>query len=616
MINGRLITLLNDSKKYAYYEVFSQWFILISRIIMTFLVSYLIDSYINNSLTKTKIILGINFTFFSLIAYYYLNKLYVRSATKASLDVKRILRKKIYSKLIKLGISYSKDFATSNLVQLTVEGVEQLETFFGQYYPQLIYSLFSTITSFMAVSIISFTAVISLFLSIPLIPISLVIVQKIGIKILGKYWKSYTDLGETFLENLQGLTTLKIYQYDEQKSLEMDEQAEKFRKETMKLLVMQLNSISIMDIMSLGGGAVGMLVALYKFKNGIISFGGTFAIIMFSADFFLPLRRLGSFFHVAMNGVTASKNIFKFLDLKEEENKTEEISRNESFDIILKNVFFCFEEENVLKNIDFTIKSNEFIAFVGESGCGKTTLARILSGNLNNYSGNISIQGKELKKINENYISKNIIVISSDSYIFKGTVRENLLMAKEDATNEEMRNFLKLVKLDDIFEKDGLDSFIEEDGLNLSGGQKQKLALARGLLMDAPFYIFDEATSNIDKESEADIIEIIKSLVGKKTIILISHRLGNVLDCDKIYLLHKGEIKESGTHEELLMLKNEYYKLYNTQKELENYSLNHKKEKKINIIENIEKEEIFLDDEKSPSSENEEEDLKEESQLI
>ena len=455
-----------------------------------------------------------------------------------------------------------------------------------------------------------------MFLCIPLIPISIVIVQKIAKKILGKYWKSYTDLGETFLENLQGLTTLKIYQYDEQKSLEMDEQAEKFRRETMKLLVMQLNSISVMDIMSLGGGAVGMLVALYKYKNGIISFGGTFAIIMFSADFFLPLRRLGSFFHVAMNGVTASKNIFKFLDLKEEENKTEEISRNESFDIILKNVFFCFEEENVLKNIDFTIKSNEFIAFVGESGCGKTTLARILSGNLNNYSGNISIQGKELKKINENYISKNIIVISSDSYIFKGTVRENLLMAKEDATNEEMRNFLKLVKLDDIFEKDGLDSFIEEDGLNLSGGQKQKLALARGLLMDAPFYIFDEATSNIDKESEADIIEIIKSLVGKKTIILISHRLGNVLNCDKIYILHKGEIKESGTHEELLMLKNEYYKLYNMQKDLENYSLNHKKEKKVNIIENIVKEEIFLEDEKNPISENEEKGLKGESQLI
>jgi ATP-binding cassette subfamily B protein len=314
MINGRLITLLSDAKKYVYYEVFSQWFILILRILMTFLVSYLIDSYINSSLTKAKIILSINFTFFSLIAYYYLNKLYVRSATKASLDVKRILRKKIYSKLIKLGIIYNKDFAASNLVQLTVEGVEQLETFFGQYYPQLIYSLFSTITSFMAVSIISFTAGISLFLCIPLIPISIVIVQKIAIKILGKYWKSYTDLGETFLENLQGLTTLKIYQYDEQKSLEMDEQAEKFRKETMKLLVMQLNSISIMDIMSLGGGAVGMLVALYKYKNGIISFGGTFAIIMFSADFFSPLRRLGSFFHVAMNGVTASKNIFKFLD--------------------------------------------------------------------------------------------------------------------------------------------------------------------------------------------------------------------------------------------------------------------------------------------------------------
>ena len=610
MINARLIKLLSNAKKYVYYQVLSQWLILILRILITFFASYLVDSYIDNTLTSLKIFSGINITFFSLVISYYLHKFYVRATTKASLNVKKILRKKIYSKLIKLGIYYNKDFATSNLVQLTVEGVEQLEVCFGQYYSQLIYCLFSTITSFIAVSIISFSAGLSLLVCIPLIPISLIIVQSIALKILGKYWKSYTDLGETFLENLQGLTTLKIYQYDEQKSLEMDAQAEKFRKETMKVLVMQLNSISVMDIMSNGGAAVGMLAALSKYKQSLISFGGALAIIMFSAEFFLPLRRLGSFFHVAMNGITASKNIFKFLDLKEEQNKIEEISKDESFDIILKNVFYSFQtEKNVLKNINISINSNEFIAFVGESGCGKTTLARILSGNLNDYSGNINIQGKELKEINEKSISKNIIVISSDSYIFKGTIKQNLLMAKENATIEEMINILKLVKLNDIIEKNGLDSFIEEDGQNLSGGQKQKLALARGLLMDAPFYIFDEATSNIDKESEADIINLIKSIAGKKTIILISHRLGNVVDCDKIYLMHEGEIKESGTHEELLMLKNEYYKLYNTQKELENYSLNHKREKKVNEIENI-KEELVLLEEKIPKFENENKILK------
>ena len=326
-------------------------------------------------------------------------------------------------------------------------------------------------------------------------------------------------------------------------------------------------------------------------------------IILISAEFFLPLRRLGSYFHVAMTGITASANIFKFLDLEEEPNKIITINNNEPINILFKNANFYYKKEkNILKDLNFSIKCNEFIAFVGESGCGKSTLAKIISGNLNHYQGNIIMQEKELKNIREDSISKNIIVISSDSYVFKGTLRENFLMAKENATDEEMINILKKVKLDEIFEKNGLDTKLEEEGHNLSGGQRQKLCLARGLLVDAPFYIFDEATSNIDKESEADIMKVIKSLISKKTIILISHRLENVVECDKIYLLHEGEIKESGNHQELLNLKKEYYKLYNTQKELENYSSNHKKDKKINVIENgikMNNDELNLEEEKS-----------------
>ena len=614
MINARLINLLSDAKKYIYYQVLSQWGILILRILMTYFASYLVDSYINGSLTKFKINFGFFFSLFSLIIIYILGKLYVKATTKASLDVKSILRKKIYSKLLKLGISYNENLATSNLVQLSVEGVDQLEVCFGQYYSQMIYSLISTITSFLAVSIISLSAGLSLLICVPLIPISIIIIQKIAKRILGKYWKSYTNLGETFLENLQGLTTLKIYQHDEQKSLEMDNQSEKFRVDTMKVLVMQLNSITVMDIMSNGGGALGMLVALYKYKNNIITLGGTMFIILLSAEFFLPLRRLGSFFHVAMNGITASEKIFKFLDLEEEQNKSKIIDYKKPFNVLLKNMSFSFNnQKTILNNLNLSIKCNDFIAFVGESGCGKSTLARILSGNLNKYTGNITIQDKELKEINEESISKSIVVISSDSYIFKGTIKENLLMAKENATNEEMINILKLLQFNEIFEKDGIETILEEEGQNLSGGQRQKLALARGLLMDAPFYIFDEATSNIDKESEADIIKAIKSLVGKKTIVLISHRLGNVIDCDQIYLLHDGEVKECGTHQELLNLKSEYFKLYNTQKELENYSLNHKKEKKINNYDNIadlDSEEMILEEPKSPRSENEKKILK------
>ena len=596
MINPRLLNLLKDAKKYVYYQVLSLWFMLLLRIFMTYTISYLGNSYTKGTLSKKNIISGFIFSLFSLISSFILDKLYIRITAKVSLSVKSILRKKIYSKLLRLGLSYNENFATSNLVQLSVEGVDQLEVCFGQYLSQLFYSLLASITSFISIYIISPAASISLLLCIPLIPFTIVIAQIIAVTVLGKYWKSYADLGETFLENLQGLTTLKIFQYDEQKSIEMDNQAEKFRLETMKVLVMQLNSLSIMDIMTYGGGAVGMLMGLYKYKNGIISFGGAMTVVMLSAEFFLPLRRLGSYFHVAMNGITASKKIFEFLDLKEQPSKILKLESNEPFNIILKNVFFYYKKDkNILKNLNFSIKSKEFIAFVGESGCGKSTLARILSGNLTNYSGNINIQEKELKNINEESISKNIVVISSDSYIFKGTIKDNLLMAKENATNEEMINIIKEVKLTEIFEKNGLDTIIEEEGSNLSGGQKQKLALARGLLVDAPFYIFDEATSNIDKESEADIMKVIKSLVGKKNIMLISHRLGNVVDCDKIYLLHDGEIKESGTHNELYQLRNEYYKLYNTQQELEKYSSNHKKDKKINIynIPNINKEESF-----------------------
>ena len=570
MINPRLLNLLKDAKKYVYYQVLSLWFMLLLRIFMTYTISYLGNSYTKGTLSKKNIISGFIFSLFSLISSFILDKLYIRITAKVSLSVKSILRKKIYSKLLRLGLSYNENFATSNLVQLSVEGVDQLEVCFGQYLSQLFYSLLASITSFISIYIISPAASISLLLCIPLIPFTIVIAQIIAVTVLGKYWKSYADLGETFLENLQGLTTLKIFQYDEQKSIEMDNQAEKFRLETMKVLVMQLNSLSIMDIMTYGGGAVGMLMGLYKYKNGIISFGGAMTVVMLSAEFFLPLRRLGSYFHVAMNGITASKKIFEFLDLKEQPSKILKLESNEPFNIILKNVFFYYKKDkNILKNLNFSIKSKEFIAFVGESGCGKSTLARILSGNLTNYSGNINIQEKELKNINEESISKNIVVISSDSYIFKGTIKDNLLMAKENATNEEMINIIKEVKLTEIFEKNGLDTIIEEEGSNLSGGQKQKLALARGLLVDAPFYIFDEATSNIDKESEADIMKVIKSLVGKKNIMLISHRLGNVVDCDKIYLLHDGEIKESGTHNELYQVRNEYYKLYNTQQELE-----------------------------------------------
>ena len=603
MIDFRLLELLKDAKKYVYYQVISKWIILFLRILITYLISHLVNSYIQGTLTEQLITYSIIITLIFFYIIYIFEKINVQSTTKASLNVKKILRKKIYNKLIKLGISYNENFATSNLVQLSVEGVEQLEVCFGLYISQVFYCLIATMTSFIAIYRICPKAAWVLLICVPLIPISIMIVQIIAATILGKYWKSYTDLGEAFLENLQGLTTLKIYQYDKQKSLEMEIQAEKFRKETMKVLVMQLNSIGLIDFMTYGGASLGMSMALSEYKINNINFGQAIVIILLSFEFFLPLSRLTSLFHVAMNGMTASKKIFKFLDLKEEKDKTLELNKENPIDIKIKNVNFSYKDDNyILKNINFEINTNDFIAFVGESGCGKTTLSKIFSGNLTKYNGNIIIQGKELKNIKEDSISENIVLISSDSYIFKGTIKDNLLMAKYNATDEEMINVLKKVKLNEILEKKGLDTILNEEGNNLSGGQKQKLALARALLFDAPFYIFDEATSNIDKESESDIMKVIKSLKGNKTIIFISHRLRNVVDCDKIYLLQKGEIKECGTHQELLDKKELYYELFHTQKELENYSLTHKKNKKEIIIDNMAKvkdEELNLSDEEN-----------------
>ena len=409
MINIRLLNLLSKAKKYIIYQVLSRWIIFLLRILINYSISNLADLYYQNSLSN-KIITGtLLFNIISLFLIYYLEKISIDSTTKASLNAKTILRKEIYSKLLKLGISYSQYISTSNLVQLSVEGVDQLETFFGQYYPQTFYSFLSSITSFICISIFSLKTGISLFLSIPLIPISIIIVQKISKRVLGKYWLSYTNLGESFLENLQGLTTLKIYECDKDKEKEMDDMAELFRINTMKVLVMQLNSISVMDIMTYGGSSVGIIYSLNDYYQNNISLGQTLFIILLTVEFFLPLRRLGSYFHLAMNGIVACDKIFKFLDLKEEKSKLSKIKNDEPIDIIFKNVNFSYnkkEKIEVLKDINIEIKNNEFIALVGESGSGKSTIAKIILGIVKDYKGSIIIQNQELNTIDEESLSK------------------------------------------------------------------------------------------------------------------------------------------------------------------------------------------------------------------
>ena len=481
------------------------------------------------------------------------------------------MRERIYSKLLDLGAFYNSQLKTSEIVQVAVEGVDQLETYFGQYLPQFFYAMIAPVTLFAILSRIDFKAALVLLICAPLIPVTIVAVQKFAKKLLSKYWGQYTELGDTFLENLQGLTTTKIYRSDEFKHKEMNRQSENFRKITMKVLTMQLNSITVMDLIAYGGAALGIILAVSRLKSGNTDMYGCIMIILFRADFFLPMRLLGSFFHIAMNGMAASEKIFKLLDLSTE--KVVSDVKPAGFDISCRNLYFGYDEKHhVLQDINADFPNKNFIALVGESGCGKSTLASIIVGKNKNYIGNISVGGVELRNLSEDELLKDITYIGFQSYIFKGTVRENLLMGKKNATEDEMWSALKNVNLDGFIRfENGLDTKLNEMGSNFSGGQRQRLALARALLHDSSVYIFDEATSNIDADSENIIMRRIYKLAGEKTVILISNRLANVVKADKIYVLAGGSIAEQGTHDDLLAQKGVYANLWNSQLELENY---------------------------------------------
>ena len=573
MIKTRLIKLLDHSKKYIIYTILFQWLNLISQVVMIFTLSNLIENLYYETLSNELIKISIIKFVLVIIIKYLCDKAITRSTYLASSDVKRILREKIYEKMLRLGSSYNEKVATSEIVQVSTEGVEQLETYFGKYLPQLFYSLLAPITLFIILKRISFKASIVLLICVPLIPISIVIVQKIAKKLLNKYWSIYTELGDSFLENLQGLTTLKVYQADEKKAEEMDEESQEFRRITMKVLTMQLNSTSVMDIVAYGGAAVGMLTAILEFSKGNISISGALCIILLASEFFLPLRLLGSYFHIAMNGMAASDKIFKILDL--DENEIKDIAlENKPLDISFKDAYFSYDEKReILKGINLNIPSNSFVSLVGESGCGKSTIASILAGKNKKYRGEILIDNKPLKDINEEDLLEHVLLVKHNSYLFKGTVEDNLKMAKKDASKEEMEAVLKKVNLLDFLNtQDGLNTKLLEKASNLSGGQAQRLALARALLKEnVSIYIFDEATSNIDIESEEIIMQVIKDLAKEKTVLLISHRLANVVSSDTIYFLKDGKITEFGKHDELIKLNGDYATIYNSQIALENY---------------------------------------------
>lgn len=572
MIKTRLVKLLSHAKRYIVFQVLWQWLSLLCQVLMIYSASVLIEKALFGGLAAQEIWQYAAIVAGAVIVRFFCDRQASYASFKASVDVKRILREKIYDKLLRLGVSYRESVATSEVVQMAAEGVEQLETYFGRYLPQLFYSLLAPVTLFVILVFVNWKASLVLLVCVPLIPVSIVAVQKFAKKLLNKYWGIYTELGDSFLENLQGLTTLKIYQADNQKAVEMDEESQRFRRITMKVLTMQLNSTSVMDIIAYGGAAVGMIVTLREFFAGNVSFGGALMIILLASEFFIPLRLLGSFFHIAMNGMAASDKIFALLDIPEPEAVSGKVT-TDKVSVLLDDVHFSYEaEREILKGVSMEMPAGSFISLVGTSGCGKSTIAGILMGKNRNYGGSIRIGGVESSELTEESRMKTITLVSHNSYLFKGTVEENLHMGKPDASKEEMLAALERVNLLGFMTaQQGLATPVLEKGSNFSGGQCQRLALARALLHDTPVYIFDEATSNIDMESEEMIMDVIHELAKTKTIILISHRLANVVDSDCIYMLQNGKIVQSGTHGALVEAGGAYEQLYRYQSELEAY---------------------------------------------
>lgn len=584
MMDKRLINTVSESRKYIAGNVACQWVSLAANItMMTAVTRLLMRLYVGYEagIAGTASVIAA-----AVIVRYICARLSSRMSYLSSKAVKKTLREKIYEKLLRIGLSYKESVQTSEIVQVAVEGVDQLETYFGAYLPQFFYAMLAPLTLFVVLVRINVLSAVVLLICVPLIPVSIALVQTWAKKLLSKYWGQYTALGDTFLENLQGLTTLKVYSADAYKHQKMNEESEKFRKITMKVLTMQLNSITIMDFIAYGGAALGMILAISQFNAGKVDLSGCLLIILLAADFFLPMRQLGSFFHIAMNGMAASDKIFKLLELPEPGNDNGKNVQPENGsdvaaakaacgdgDIVCRDLHYSYERDReILHGINVTFKKDRLTAVVGESGCGKSTLSAILMGRNKGYTGSVTIGGVELSDISEDSLMKNITYISHNSLLFKGTVRDNLLMGNPDADDAKLWDALKEVKLDAFLsEQQGLDTAVGEAGSNFSGGQRQRLSIARALLHDTPIYIFDEATSNIDVESENDIMELVMELSKTKTIILISHRLANVKNADCIYVLRKGDIAGNGTCEELITRNGEFARLWNAQQSLENF---------------------------------------------
>ncbi len=574
MLDKNLFKLLGGNKKYIFIVVALMAVGLLASVGTTACICWAISLAVRGETAFAAYIAPVCIAVFCVVVRYTVSRINGDLKDVLGRKVKKDLRERAYDKIVKLGVKEADGIGMAGLTQTAMEGVEQLDIYFTIYIPQFFFAMMAPVILFLITVWIDWRVALVLLAMVPAIPMSIIAVSKYAKKVFAKYWGKYISMGGEFLDSVQGLKELKIFKADARQHVKINESAEEFRKITMKVLIMQLASTTIMDTVAYGGAGLGIMMVILNLANGWgFGFGmpavaGALFLILVAVDFFLPLRAFGSAFHVGMNGASAGRKLLAILDLEEPKWGTEEVAGK---NIALENVTFSYDgQRDVLKNVNMAFPEKGMAAIVGESGCGKSTVVNLIVGAFRPKEGNITVGGKDLRSLARESYYGNLGVVSYNTYLFNASVRENFMLAKQNVTDEEMYAALEKVNLDEFIRSEGgLDKAINEDAENISGGQKQRLAMAVSLVADKNIYVFDEATSNIDIESEAIIMGNIKALSETKSVIVISHRLANVVSADHIYYMEAGEVKESGTHTELMEKRGGYEKLYSTQKALE-----------------------------------------------